>query len=180
MAMASGNLQSSGSQDPAPLSALQQQHQAFEARDQLLKKSARLGCKRTRDDTIPAGEKITHDKLCSKVKALMSLRGNHLSFSAQDIDAVVQCYFRQMFTTLQDQGGFIIPGAMKLEVMTTPEVPPREGIHPRTGHPTQFKGKAAKKVLKVTIKAKAVRKLNKIGESSDEGGPDEEVSSDSD
>lgn len=54
----------------------------------------------------------------------------------------------------QDLGGrgpgiFVVPGLMKIKVITKPATKARKGINPFTGEPTVFKAKPARKVVKV-------------------------------
>ena len=49
---------------------------------------------------------------------------------------------------LHKQGELVIPGLVKLNVVTKPATPEHEGINPFTKQPTIFKAKPARKVVK--------------------------------
>lgn len=81
------------------------------------------------------------------VAALAEKTGLSKKQAAETLEAINALVAHQLGT--KGPGEVILPGLLKLSVVTKPATPEHEGINPFTKAPTVFKAKPARKVVKV-------------------------------
>ncbi len=97
----------------------------------------------------PTGKPATKSEVISNI-------ANKTELSRKQVSAVFDALAEQIKTALGKKGPgvFVIPGLVKLTVVTKPAVKAHKGINPFTKQEQVFKAKPARKVVKVrTLKA---------------------------
>jgi len=96
----------------------------------------------TKSKAAPAAKAPTK----SEIMAQMS---TDTGISKKDAGAVLASIAGMMGKSLKKTGVFVIPGLMKVKVITKPATKARKGVNPFTGTEMMFKAKPARKVVKV-------------------------------
>jgi nucleoid DNA-binding protein len=89
-------------------------------------------------------------KPASKSELLTSIAAD-TDLSRKQVASVFDALSQQIKKSVgkKGPGAFVLPGLMKLTVVTKPAVPARKGINPFTKQEQMFKARPARKVIKV-------------------------------
>ena len=92
----------------------------------------------------------TTAKAASKSEILANI-AQETELSRKQVASVFDALSGQIKSSLGKKGPglFVVPGLMKLTVVTKPAVPARKGINPFTKQEQMFKARPARKVIKV-------------------------------
>ena len=90
------------------------------------------------------------DKRMSKSE-LVEAVAEKSGLTKQQANAALEGLDQVITQQLSSTGEIMIPGLLKLNVVTKPAVPEHDGINPFTKQPTTFKAKPARKVVKARI-----------------------------
>lgn len=80
---------------------------------------------------------------------IMAQMSTDTGISKKDAGAVMTSLANMMGKSLKKTGVFVVPGLMKVKVVTKPATKARKGVNPFTGAEMMFKAKPARKVVKV-------------------------------
>jgi nucleoid DNA-binding protein len=80
---------------------------------------------------------------------IMAQMSTDTGISKKDAGGVLASISGMMGKSLKKTGVFVIPGLMKVKVITKPATKARKGVNPFTGAEMMFKAKPARKVVKV-------------------------------
>jgi len=91
-----------------------------------------------------AGKAATKSEILSNI-------ANCTELSRKQVSAVFACLADQVKKNVGKKGPgvFVVPGLMKILVVTKPAVPARKGINPFTKQEQMFKAKPARRVIKI-------------------------------
>jgi nucleoid DNA-binding protein len=90
-----------------------------------------------------AGKRMTKSQFVAAIAQKSCLEKKQ---AAAALEALNEIVIHEL--TQRGSGEVMIPGLLKLNVVTKPATPEREGINPFTKLPTIFKAKPARKVVK--------------------------------
>lgn len=99
------------------------------------------------------------DKAFTKSEILSNI-ANLTELAQKQVGSVIAA-LHQVIESHVKKGGpgiFVLPGLLKVQVITKPATKARKGINPFTGEETMFKAKPARKVVKV----KALKRLKEM------------------
>ncbi len=82
---------------------------------------------------------------------LIEAVANESGLSKKQASAAIEGLDKVVARQLDEKGEVSIPGLVKLNVVTKPATPEREGINPFTKQPTTFKAKPERKVVKARV-----------------------------
>ena len=80
---------------------------------------------------------------------IMAQMSTDTGISTKDAGGVLASLAGMMGKSLKKHGNFVIPGLLKVKVVTKPATKARKGVNPFTGAEMMFKAKPARKAVKI-------------------------------
>jgi nucleoid DNA-binding protein len=96
-----------------------------------------------------SAKRLTKTQLIAAVASKAEKSGLTKKQAAAVLDALGEVVTQQLGK--KGPGEVIIPGLLKMSIVTKPAVPEHEGLNPFTKQPQVFKAKPARKVVKVRV-----------------------------
>lgn len=101
----------------------------------------------------PISKSFTKGEILSTLADLTDLTRKDISSVIDALHQVIEHHVKKT-----GPGVFVMPGLLKIQIITKPATKARKGINPFTGQEMMFKAKPARKVVKV----RALKRLKKM------------------
>ncbi len=102
------------------------------------------GSKKRRDGRSRSGNRMSKSEFVQTI-------AEDAGISKKQANAAIQSMNQLLADQLKRSGEAVIPKMVKLNVVTKPATPEREGINPFTKEPTVFKAKPERRVVKARV-----------------------------